>query len=325
MLSHLVHRWFLWTLLALLVCGMVWSHQLEKGAEAIPRHLIVALVLFVTALPLELRAMGRVLRQPRPGLLAIGLNVGLVPPLAWLFSRWLPHGLAEGMIIAAVVPCTLASAAVWTRRAGGNDAVALLVTMVTNLACFLVTPAWIFLLLGARVKIAFGEMVFDLALIVVLPIVFAQLLRGLRTVASWATGHQAALGVAAQCGILSIVWVGAVKSGSQLRNLDASSAITIGSWAIMLCGVLVVHLAVLAIGWRLACALRFPRPEAVAVAFAGSQKTLMVGLHVAIQCAPTFGGLAVLPMVAYHVGQLVVDTLIADHWRNSPHSAPNAS
>ena len=43
----------------------------------------------------------------------------------------------------------------------------------------------------------------------------------------------------------------------------------------------------------------------------GSQKTLMVGLYVAINY---FGGLTLLPMVFYHVGQLVVDTIIADIW-----------
>jgi len=29
-----------------------------------------------------------------------------------------------------------------------------------------------------------------------------------------------------------------------------------------------------------------------------------------------FGGLAILPMVTYHVGQLLVDTIIADRLRN---------
>ena len=43
------------------------------------------------------------------------------------------------------------------------------------------------------------------------------------------------------------------------------------------------------------------------MAFAGSQKTLMVGLMVAITLETT-----ILPMVAYQVLQLVVDTLVAD-------------
>jgi predicted Na+-dependent transporter len=37
---------------------------------------------------------------------------------------------------------------VWTRRAGGNPTVAILTTMSTSLACFVVTPAWLHMLTG---------------------------------------------------------------------------------------------------------------------------------------------------------------------------------
>ena len=56
--------------------------------------------------------------------------------------------LAVGLLVAAAAPCTLASAAVWTRRAGGNDAVALMVTIGTNLTCFVVTPLWLLVTTG---------------------------------------------------------------------------------------------------------------------------------------------------------------------------------
>ena len=48
------------------------------------------------------------------------------------------------------------------------------------------------------------------------------------------------------------------------------------------------------------------------LAFRESQKTLAVGLHVAVTY---FGGLAILPMVAYQVGQLFLDARIADRLR----------
>ena len=75
----------------------------------------------------------------------------------------------------------------------------------------------------------------------------------------------------------------------------------------MLAAVLVVHLAALWAGLFLARILGLPRPDQIAVAFAGSQKTLMVGLIVAISLQTT-----ILPMVAYQVLQLLADTLIAD-------------
>ena len=52
------------------------------------------------------------------------------------------------------------------------------------------------------------------------------------------------------------------------------------------------------------------REDRIAVGFAGSQKTLMVGLQLCIELQ-----VEMLPMVAYHVGQLLVDTLIADRLR----------
>ncbi len=50
-----------------------------------------------------------------------------------------------------------------------------------------------------------------------------------------------------------------------------------------------------------------PRDQQIAVGFSGSQKTLMVGLSAAISM-----GLNIIPIVAYHAMQLLVDTVIAD-------------
>ena len=50
--------------------------------------------------------------------------------------------------VAAVVPCTLASASVWTRKAGGDDSISMMTTVVTNLACLLVVPIGVSLVLA---------------------------------------------------------------------------------------------------------------------------------------------------------------------------------
>ena len=55
------------------------------------------------------------------------------------------------------------------------------------------------------------------------------------------------------------------------------------------------------------------RADQISVGFAGSQKTLMVGLQVAIDL-----GINVIPMVAYHISQLLIDTLVADRLREDP-------
>ena len=310
MRQFFVRRWFLLVLGLLLAVGFAFHGQLDPLRAMVRQEPIVAAILFLMALPLEAGAMWRAMRRPRAVLLAVAINFGLLPLVAWPVSLLLwPADLAVGLLIAASVPSTLASAAVWTRRAGGNDSVALLVMMITNVSCFLVTPMLVLVMTGAHKELpkSPGEMIVSLALWCVLPVIVAQLLRLWRPLGAWATRHKAPLGVVAQGGILSIVLMGAIVAGQRLAALPPGEP-GAGAWLAMLAAVVAVHLSMLAAGHLLGRWLGLSREDRIAVGFAGSQKTLMVGLHL----ANTFGGLAILPMVAYHVCQLLVDTVIAD-------------
>ncbi len=313
-LDRLARQWFLLALAATIAIGLSFSPQLMGISAAVPRDPIVALVLLLMSLPLAAGTMWQVARRPFPAILAVSINMGLLPLLAWLVARGLPFGLAEGTMIMATVPCTMASAAVWTRRAGGNDAIALWVTMTTSLMCALVTPAWVLLLTRTEVEIPFASMASRLTWVVVLPILAGQVLRLSPRVAAAATDHKTRLSVIAQFGILSLVFVGTVRSGQQLRGLSGES-VAWYDWALMFAGAVGIHLAALAAGFWSAIATGVARADAIAVAIAGSQKTLTVALMLGIKYSEAFGGLAVLPMVAYHVLQLFADTLVADRLR----------
>lgn len=315
-MKFLTRQWFLLALAAVLIVGLSASSRLELVAGATTlRNGIVSLVLFLTALPLETRAMGRALRKPGPALLAVTLNFGLLPLLAWAASPLLQGDLGIGLVVMAAAPCTLASAAVWTRRAGGNDAVAIMVTVITNLVCFVVTPLWLVAATGRiDVEIGLGEMIVKLGGLVVLPMVFAQILRQQPAIGRWATSGKIALGVLAQIGVLAIVLMGAIKCGLQLSQTDWQDQLSKWDFVLMVVFVLGIHGVVLAAGHGIGQAVGMERADRIAVGFAGSQKTLMVGLHVALTY---YGGLTILPMVAYHVGQLLVDTLVADRLRHA--------
>jgi solute carrier family 10 (sodium/bile acid cotransporter), member 7 len=278
-----------------------------------PQDSAVASVLFVMALGLETRSVWNAVRRPTAAILAFTVNLGLVPPLAWLAGRLIDTSLAEGMIVAATVPCTQASAAVWTRRAGGNPTIAVLTTMTTSLACFVVTPAWLELLVGrpGGSGKSFGALMLRLGLVVALPIVVGQLLRAIPRIRAFAVRRAFALGLYTQIGILSMVFVGAVECGQQLHQLEGGVAPLAGHIAAMIVLVAAVHTVAWFSGYGAGHALGVPRDDTIGVAFAGSQKTLMVGLAIAID----FGGLAVLPMVAYHVEQLIIDTVLAERLR----------
>ncbi len=305
-------HWFLLALSAVLLVGMIWNARLSVPLSQVPRGWLVAGVMFMTALPLPFTAFTSVVRRWRGLAIALVINMAMAPVLAQLLRGLLPEQLSVGLLIAASVPCTLASAAVWTRRGGGNDALALAVTIITNLSCFAVMPATLFLFLSAHVVLpkTAAELSLQLVQRVLLPIAAAQLLRVLGPVATWATATKPVLSTICQCGILTMVLLGAVGAGETLAKIG-SLALPWCCWPLLIAIVAVLHLGLFAAGWWFSQSIGLARPDGVAVAVAGSQKTLMIGLDVAL----SFGGLAVLPMVAYHVCQLLLDTILVDWLR----------
>lgn len=304
-------RWFLIALGIVLLIGFSQAEQLAPLANSrLLRNTIVACVLFLMSLPLRFGAIWQALRRPWTALLAVMVNFGLLPLVAWAASGLLSGDLAVGLLVVGATPCTLASASVWTRRAGGNDAAAVIVTIITNLSCFVITPLWLITMTGHSAKTPhLSQMVTKLALLVVLPIVIAQIVRLWRPLGHWATEKKSALSTAAQCGILSMILLGTSQAGIKL--FEEGTVVVSGEIILMIFIVLGVHLSMFWSGLGIARMLRFPREDQIAVGFAGSQKTLMVGLTIAMD----YGGLTLLPMVVYHVGQLLVDTLIADFLR----------
>jgi sodium/bile acid cotransporter 7 len=297
-----------------LAAGFAWPVPLSKVARVEFQQWVVAGVLFTMALPLDASAMWLALRRPKAVLLAVGINYGLLPLVAWGVSFGLRHDLAIGLLIVASIPTTQASCAVWTRRAGGNDAVAVMVTVVTNLFCFLLTPFWLAAMTGNKVEIPIQpmDMMLELCVVVVLPMAAAQVLRLYRPLARKATAHKVPLNVLAQTGLLAMVFIGAVQAGLKLKT----NTMPIGpiDAVAMLAAVSGIHLSMFYTGLFLGRLMGISWEDRLAVAFSGSQKTLMIGLHIAL--SPVFNnGLAMLPMVAYHVCQLLLDALIADRLR----------
>lgn len=310
-------RWFLLALVGVLGLGFGMPEALAPlGRSQLLRDILVAVVMFLMSLPLEAKAIGRSIRSPGPALTAIGINQGLIPLLAsavvYATASILPTTFGNGILVVAATPCTIASAAVWTRRAGGNPAVAILVTLFTNLLCFAIAPCllWAMIRRGTTTLEDPLAMARGLAWVVLMPLVLAQLARLYQPLARWANKNTTGLGVATQCGVLLMVLIGIVQSGQKWADGTEPDGYHWPSLAWMIALVLGIHLTALGAGYRLGSAIGFSRADNLAIAFAGSQKTLLIGLRMALELE-----FSILPMVAYHVGQLLVDTLIADAFR----------
>lgn len=299
-------QWFLLCLAVLLLIGAVWHAELDPLAEATPRNALVAMIMLLVSAPLDLRKSLSTPSAWKATAIAVAVNAGLAGPLAWLFGKFLPDPLAVGLVVAAIAPCTVASAVVWTRRGAGNDAVALTVTVITNMGCFLTLPAWTWLLISSRAEVDAPALGLRLLAVVVVPIAIGQAVRALPSLRSWCDRRRKGLGITAQCALLFMVFIGAVKCGALLASPETRPSLADLFWLIVI--VSVVHTLLFAAAWVVARGVGCDRHDAMPAGIGGSQKTLAVGLDVALG----FGGLAVLPMVIYHASQLLIDAVIVE-------------
>ncbi len=306
-----------WFLIALSLCftvGYFGASDLRPLMEMpFLRDGIVFAVMWMMGVTLQADTIRRSFTRPVPSLLAIAVNV-LVVPLLCLPTMWLlPANLFGGLFVASIVPCTLASASVWTRKANGDDSIAMMTTVVTNLACVVVVPIGILLVLSQQTEIDVAEQAQKLSLVVVAPLVIAQLMRRFGF-AAWADRNKPRISALGQIGILAMVGFGAIKSAEVIGAADdeIAASVAIGAMGVLVVLAATIHTLALVIGISVAKSIGLDRPRQIAVGIAGSQKTLMVGLQIAIDC-----GVSVIPMLVYHMSQLVIDTLIVERWRKN--------
>jgi sodium/bile acid cotransporter 7 len=149
-----------------------------------------------------------------------------------------------------------------------------------------------------------------LILVLIVPVGLGQILRRIGPLARLASRRRAVLGVAAQLLICAVILQAAVEVSLKLG--ETAGALTPGTLVATAAVCLGTHLTALVIGLWSSQALGSGRPSQIAVAFAGSQKTLPVALFLYHEYFKHTYPLAVVPLAFYHIGQLVVDTFIAD-------------
>jgi sodium/bile acid cotransporter 7 len=276
--------------------------------EWIPPRVVVACILFLMAWGLRTRELLHTLTHPAPALLAVTVSYGVLPLLGWLAGPLLPlPDFRLGLLVCASVPCTLASAVLWTRLGGGNEATALLAVVLSTSLGWLATPLWLTRASGLPVAPDTAKMMSNLFLVLVVPLVLAQVTRAIPKVGPVVDAHKTTIGVVARLMIFSVILLAVVTSaGAVTPDLGW---LTLGYTAGVCVG---LHLTALTLGLSGARLLGFARVDAIAVAFTSSQKTLPVSLFLFYEYYKTDYPLAVIPMVFYHVGQLIADTFVAD-------------
>ena len=312
-MPFLRRHWFLVGLAAVACAGIFvpgGGLVLRETGWALP--VLTATSLFLSGLPLETAGIreGADLRGLGVG---VASTFGLAPVLAVAFARiWGPASAGAGsegyffyeaMMIVAAQASTIASAPALTLVAGGNQALALLITLSTNLLTSLVTPLILRFTVGTVVSFPVLHMMMEDAMIVLLPVAAGQIAhvlfwKRLRVLMPIIVRSSQAI-------ILVFVYTGVAAASSHLSERPQLILAFLATAASL-------HVALLAANYAAATWIGLSPANRTAVVLCGSQKTLPNGIYLwdTFFSSNPHGALA---LVCYHVFQLVLDSLLVPY------------
>lgn len=300
--------WFLICLAVVVTFGFVDPRAglAYREMGAIP--LSVGFLMFLSGLLLDTSALVREACNFRLiGSIFVCVFV-LFPLLACGVARVFWAGNSDvliALLILAAQPSTLASGIVMTRIAEGNDALAVVSAVTTNLSSVLLTPLVFFIVLGVegQVSISTQDMILRLLRIVLIPVVTGQTLRPLIGKHRLKPFHRPS-GVISQLVILGMILTGVSGASGQLT----------GSLQLVVVAIF-LHVGMLGVTYSLGRMLHASRGERIALMLCGSQKTLPAGIYI---WSTYFAHVAIgsVAIVAYHIVQMIVDSVLAVRLRD---------
>ncbi len=248
-------------------------------------------------------------------------NIRLLLPLVlWVFGAmalagWgaamaladlVPPAVALGFLYLGTLPSTVQSATAYSSLAGGNVASSVVAAALLNiLGVFLTAPLFSAMAGSASAPLS-GNALLKVFLVLLLPFLIGQCTQ--RWARGWVLKNRRVVGWMDRAAIVIAVYVafsGAVDQGiwGQLSAL---------AWLI-LTGMVCLLLAFAFLGaWLLGGAMALGRGDRISMLYAGAQKSIAMGAPLAaVLFPPGQAGLILLPVLVYHMLQMVVSTPLA--------------
>ncbi len=244
----------------------------------------------------------------------------LLPLVIWVFgimalaglgvsklaTGYMPSFVALGFIYLGILPSTVQSATSYSTLAGGNAALSVVSAALLNMIG-IVLSAPLFAVLGGVGAGAVGwPVVMKILTVLLLPFVIGLSIQNYTT--TFIAEHKPKIVWIDRFVIAIAIYVafsGAVEQGIWQR-IDGLS------WVVLIGGVAAVLAFAHGGAWLTGGLLRFNRPDRISFLFAGAQKSAAIGVPLAtVLFPPATAGFVVLPLLLYHLFQLVIAAPIA--------------
>jgi predicted Na+-dependent transporter len=162
--------------LAAAIGGLSLQRPLAWLADRQGINVLLAVLVFATAVSIEPAALGRLAAAWRSLLVALVTGITVLPALSWAVSRMVAAGsLRDGVMAVGLAPCEIASVAT-TAMAGGEAAVSAGVLIGSTVAAVAFAGP-ILTLEAGHAGVSPGAIIANLALVVALPLAVGIVLR----------------------------------------------------------------------------------------------------------------------------------------------------
>lgn len=297
-------------LLAIALATLVPVTGEARGAAQAISNSAVFLLLLLNGLRLPRAEVRRGLTNLRFLLPLVIWCFGVMGLAGWgissLASGVVPAEVALGLLFLGVLPSTVQSATAYSSLAGGNVAASVVAAAVINILGVFISAPLFSLLAGSAAAPFDSDALERVATILLLPFVLGQVAQGWighfvrehRKLASWMDRTSIAIAV-------YVAFSGAVEQGLWGK-------VDMQGWLLLLALVGLFLLIGFGGSWVLGGSLRLGRPERIAFLFAGAQKSIALGAPLAsVLFPPALAGLLLLPVLTYHLLQLVASAPLA--------------
>ena len=279
------------------------KYKILKGA--------IFLAFLITGLSLDTKTVIEQLKNFRVLIASLVSSLVLIPLITFFLANLAFPGdpeLVIGSVIIAVAPVTVASGTVMTAVAMGNVPLSLFICVISNFIALLTIPFLLKILLqfGQTIDLPVFSILGSLILTVLVPTVLGQLLRP--RLKDLIFPYSKVFSIFSQCVVLLIIF----------NAFSASVAEILGSGIIIIWVfgfMILLRALILAMNFTISKLIGLDQASTSAFTIHTSQKTLTVSYLVWAGYFAIDFPMAMIPPIAFHLTQMFMDTMLANHFR----------
>lgn len=333
-------RWKAWLianhlplgLLVMVALGYFWPAPGLLLAKTPINVISIVGIFFISGLGLQTDEVKKAMRAYTAIIFGV-LSIMLVTPLLSFAVALLPLSppdFSRGMALFMAMPTTISSGVIMTTEAKGNSALALLLSVSTNILAVFTVPLFAKEIFkegtgpaGAPAPdIDAGALLLRLVGTILVPLLVGKALRRFAVVVNFYKRFKLQLKLTSSALLISVPWIMMSQSSGKLHSVDLGTiALLIGLSFVLHTGLLLLNY----FGTGLFRAIALPERKAVVIN--ASQKTINTAASVVISLPPEAGdpGLLILPGIIAHFVQTIIDSMIAARWKGGGSGSASGS